>query len=141
MVYFGNATILGDTGARSAAHERIAEIIKDLNPELELAWIPPENRSAFDKHTFAVVHVHPNGQRYVVFTMPEDEVDHRVIARIINTDTSRKDVLKEMEANEAALRLVQAKAAMEEIEEKRDFVHSVIGSKKHRYKHNGQVYT
>lgn len=136
MVNFNDAVILGDTGALSVKHERIAEIIRDLDPNLELCYIPNEARSVFDKHPFGVRH--KNG--YMVMTMPEDEVDERVIAKLIARNTATTNVLGELEAREAALRLVMLKEQMEIQEEKREFAHSVLRSPKSTYRHNGMVF-
>lgn len=137
MVNFNDAVILGSSDALSVKHERIAEIIQDLDPDLELVFIPTEARSAFDKHPFGVRHKRGN---YMVFTMAENEVDERVIAKLIQGDTRRGNFLGELEAQEAALRLVQYKERMEELEEKREFAHSVLKSPKSTYKHNGMVF-
>lgn len=138
MVNFGDAVILSDHGALSVQHERIAEIIRDLDDTLELAWIPPDSRSVFDKHPFAVIH-RPRDKRppYIVMTLAENEVNHNVIAKLIARDTHRGFAIDQLEAEEAALRLVRAKELMEELEEKRDFAQSVIKSRKHVYKHKG----
>ena len=141
-MYFGNAVILNEQGALSAKHERIAEIIKDLDDSLELAWIPPDQRSAFDKHTFAVIHRPRDGREpYIVMTMAEDEVDHRVIAKIIARDTHKGMNIDRLDAEDAALRLVEAKNKMEEEAANREFAESVIKSRKHTYRHNGRKYT
>lgn len=141
MVDFGSAVILGAGGALSVKHERIAEVIQDLDPTLELAYIPEDRRSTFDKHPFAVIHRPPGGQPYIAMTMAENEVDERVIAKLIKRNTHKSDVLNEIEASEAALRLVQAKEQMEEVEEAREFAQTVLKSNKHYYRHNGRVYT
>lgn len=138
MVNFRDAVILGDSGALSVKHERIAEIIRDLDPNLELCYIPQEARSVFDKHPFGVRHKQGG---YMVFTCAENEVDERLIARLIQGDTRRGNVLGELEAQEAALRLVQFKERMEQQEEVRDFAQSVLKSPKNWYRHNGVVYT
>lgn len=137
MVNFNNAVILGDTGALSVKHERIAEIIKDLDPNLELCYIPEAARSVFDKHPFGVRHTLGG---YMVMTMPENEVDERVIAQLIRRNTATSNVLGEIEAQEAALRLVMLKEQMEIQEEKREFTHSVLKSPKSTYRHNGMVF-
>lgn len=140
-MYMGNATILGESGGLSVKHERIAEIIQDLDPTLELAYIPEDQRSVFDKHPFAVIHRPRDGRpAYVAMTMPENEVDERVIAKLIKRDTHKGSVIDELEAQEAAMRLVQAKATMEEMEEKREFTNAVLKSNKHTYRHNGMVF-
>lgn len=142
MVNFNDAVILSSSGALSAKHERIAEIIQDLDPTLELVYIPAEVRSVFDKHPFGVRHSPRDGRPpYLAMTMPEDEVDERVIAKLIKRDTHRGSVIDELEAHENAMRLVQYKQKLEDMEEKREFAHSVLKSKKHTYRHNGQIYT
>lgn len=127
----------------SAKHQRIAEIIHDYNPELELAWIPPENRSASDTKPFAVIHNQSDGQRYLVMTLREDEVDHRLLARIFSADMRRhnpKNVISEIEFNERAKRLYEAKKIEDEKQEKLDLAFHILKSKKHSYKHGGRVY-
>jgi hypothetical protein len=138
MVYFGDAVILDPNGALSAQHQRIAEIIKDLDDTLELAWIPPDKRSVFDKHPFAVVHKPRDGRpAYIAMTLAESEVNHTVIARLLSRDTHRGFSIDKLEAEQTAAELVRRKEAMDEIEERRDFSEHVIKSRKHTYKHNG----
>lgn len=140
-MFLGSGVILDGNGGLSVKHERIAEIIKDLDDSLELAYIPDEQRSVYDKHPFAVIHRPRDGRpAYVAMTMPENEVDERVIAKLIKRNTHQNDVLDELEAQEAALRLVQAKEQMEEMEEKREFAQTVLKSNLHTYRHNGRVY-
>ena len=126
-------------GALSVKHMRIAEIIRDYNPELELAFIPKNARSAFDAEPFAVIHNMPNGNRYVVMTCKEEEVDERLLAKVFMADHKNGDVLKRLEAEEAARRAMLLKQQMDEEEDRQDFVKSVIKGK-HYYRHNGKVY-
>ena len=133
---FSNAVLLGDKGGLSVQHERIAEIINDLDPNLELAYIPEPDRSAFDKHPFMVRH--KNG--YVVMTLAANEVDHRVIAKLIKRDTARGSVIDAIDSETAAYNLVHAKSQMDEMDEKRDFAHHVLKSNKNVYRHNGATY-
>ena len=135
-MYFGNATVLDGNNGLSVQHERIAEVIRDLDPNLELAYIPDNMRSSFDKHPFMVRH--KNG--YVVMTLAANEVDHRVIAKLIKRDTAKGSVIDAIDAESAAFHLVNAKAKLDDLEEKRDFTHSVLKSNKNVYRHNGQVY-
>lgn len=134
------AHLLTDQGALSQKHERVAEIIKDYDPDLELAYIPKQERTAFDAHPFAVVHTH-NGYRYVVMTCREDEVDERLLARLFTHNIDNNDVMGRLEAEEAARRLMEMRQRMDEQEEKADFARSVITSKKNYYRHNGKVYS
>lgn len=126
-------------GTLSVKHMRVAEIIRDYNPELELAFIPKNARTAFDADPFAVIHNMPNGQRYVVFTCKEDEVDERLLTRLFMSDNKNGDVLKKLEAEEAARRLMQMKQQMDEMEDAHDFMKTVVKGK-HYFRHNGKVY-
>ena len=137
---FSKAIVLGDGGSLSVKHERIAEIIRDLNPTLELAYIPEAQRSSFDKHPFAIIHRPNIGEPYIAMTMTENEVDERLIQKLIQRDTTKGAVLDELEAHEAALRLVKAKSDMDEADEKRDLAQSILKSPKNVYRHNGVVY-
>lgn len=136
------AHLLTDQGALSAKHERVAEIIKDYDPDLELAYIPKQERTSFDSKPFAIVHVNPqNGYRYVVMTCREDEVDERLVARLFKHNIAENDVIGQLEADEAAARLLEYRTKMDEVEEKKEFMRAVLTSKKNWYRHNGKVYS
>lgn len=126
----------------SAEHLRIAEILQDYNPQLDLVWIPPENRLPEDGNRVFAVRCTPSDGRkpYIVFQLAEDEVDHRVIERVFEQDSHKNDFLSTLERREAALRLVEYKRKMDEAEERREFVAAVYGSRKSVYRHNGVEY-
>lgn len=136
------AHLLTDEGALSQKHMRVAEIIKDYDPDLELAYIPKAERTAFDARPFAIVHTNPaNGYRYVVMTCKEEEVDHTILARLFAANTDENDVIGQLEAHDTAVRLMEYHKRMEDMEEKREFMKTVITSKKNYYRHNGKVYS
>lgn len=126
--------------ALSAQHTRIAEIIQDYNPELELAWIPPSDRTAFDAKPFAIIHNQPNGQRYVVGTFTEAEMDHRIIAYLFNHDARQRDVFSDMERENTAKELLRLKEVSDEIEEKREMGRAMINTRKSTWRHGGKKY-
>lgn len=133
--------ILSEHGALPAHYERIAEIIQDFNPDMELAWIPPEERNAFDIKPFAIRHNPPNAPSYIVGFFSEEEMDHRIIAHLFSIDTTRNDVLGNLEREEAAKRALQMKEQIERDEMRKDFAKSLLKSRKHTYRHNGKKYT
>lgn len=136
------AHILTEQGALSQKHERVAEIIKDYDPNLELAYIPQQERTVFDAHPFAIVHVNPdNGYRYVVMTCKEEEVDERLLAKLFMANVDSNDVLGRLEAEEAAKRLLEYKTNLERMEERKEFRDAVLKSRKNWYRHNGKVYS
>lgn len=129
----------------SQDHLRIAEIIYDYNPNLELVWIPPENRKENDTELPFAVRFNPTGEpggpgSYIVFQLKEDEVDHRVLQRLFEADNSKTDVLGALESKEAALRLIEMKKAMDEAAERKEFTQAVLKSPKSVYRHGGVEY-
>lgn len=118
---------------------RIAEIISDFDHRLQLAWIPPENRTAFDTKPYAVLHNADNGVQKVVMFIKEEELDERVLAKLFLGDTERHDVIANIEAEELAAIVMKNKEKMEKAEERRDFIASVVKSPLHSFKHKGRV--
>ena len=109
-----------DTGhALSAEHLRIAEIINEFDSTLELVRIPPEKQNAFTK-PYAIRHNPPGRESYIVFYLSENEVNHRVLARLFAGDNAKQNVLASVEADEAALQLVNYKRQMDADDEARE---------------------
>jgi hypothetical protein len=121
--------------ALSAEHCRIAEIIQDYDPTLELVWIPPNQRVG-ETHPFAVQHSPVNAEPYIVFKLRENEVDHRVIARLFAGDNDKNNVVATVEEMEAAQRLVQLKAEEETRAEQAELTEWAIKARPGA-KHNG----
>jgi len=125
---------------------RIAEIINDYNPHLELVWIPPAARKELDEEfPFAVRYNHTPGvfdpqSSYIVIQLKEHEVDHRAIERIFLADNTKNDVLARIETEENVRRLIEYKKQMEEAEERQEFMTSVFRSPKSVYRHDGVEY-
>lgn len=65
--------------------QRLAEVINDYNSALTLAWIPPDQRVDATP-PYAVVHTMPTGYQYTVMLLEENELDHRVLARLFDMD-------------------------------------------------------
>jgi ribosomal protein S28E/S33 len=120
----------------SAEHMRIAEIIQDYDPYLELIWIPPNQRDHNDTFPFAVRHNPPGKESYIVFKLRETEVDHRVLARLFRGDNSKGDILSVIESEEAARRLLEMKKQKDEMEEARELAAWAVKAKPGA-KHNG----
>jgi hypothetical protein len=122
----------------SENHARIAEIIKDYDSELELAYIPPDKREPGDV-PFAVVHRPMGKPAYVVFT--SDSCDERLLTRLFAADGAKQgNILTNLDAHNAAVEVIRTKERMDEIEERDDLVHSIVKSPLNTYKHNGIKY-
>lgn len=125
----------------SEAHSRIAEMINDYDPTMELVWIPPEDRhNSGNAAPYAVRHNPPGKMPYIMFFINEDELDHRVIGRIYAGDIAKTDVGAMIEANELAYTNLENRRKMEKALERQDFIKTVVGSHKHDFKHNGKIY-
>lgn len=121
----------------SEKHARIAEIISEYDPTLELAWIPPDKRAPGDA-PFAVIH-RPLGQpEYVVCY--SDDVDENLLARVFSMDATKNDIWAQVNASQAAAEALKLKKQMEELEEANELRESIIKSPKSVYKHNGVTY-
>lgn len=125
----------------SEKHQRIAEIINDYDPGLQLVWIPPDKRLPEDEgKEFAVLHTNNNGFKYIVYYVRQDEVDERLLARLWSDDNVNGNVLSRLDALDAANRAVQMKEQMEAMEERHDIAKHILNSPRARYRHDGVVY-
>lgn len=118
---------------------RIAEIINDFDHRLQLVWIPPESRTETDTKPYGVLHTNNEGAQHLVMVIAEDELDERVLEHLFLNDTERHDVLARQEAKELAATVLRNREKMEEMEARKDFIATVVGSHKHSFKHNGRV--
>lgn len=119
----------------SSNQQRIAEIIKDYDPNLELQWIPPGERSRTD-YAFRVVDFRPGCAPYAILFA--EEADERLLARLFAADNTRNGgTLNYLEAHNAALEAMRLKESMDSIAEATEMAASIARSKKIHYKHNG----
>lgn len=119
-------------------HARIAGIVNDYDPLLFLCWIPPHQRDPGNTQTYALVHRKPGQPEQVVKTFCDDEIDERIVAWIFRADTARHDVLTELDAMNAAAQLVETKKWEDTRAAMKDFLHSVLKTPRHTYRHNGK---
>lgn len=128
---FGGAAVLTEHGAVTRDQEVIAEVIQDYDPNLHLAWIPPAARGLDDTKPWAVMHMVPGREPYVVLFA--QECDYRILARLWESDNTKGDVFGKVTAMEAAQKAVELRKTMDEEEERKEIAASVLKSKKHSY--------
>lgn len=123
-VILGNNYVLDPDSGQwvNAEHQRIAELINDFDDTLTLAWIPPAARTSADTRPYAVMQDHPElPEPYVVMYLAEDELDHRVIARLYQARMAASGNLEaELEAARMAQEALEAKKRLDEAEEAAD---------------------
>lgn len=123
-------------------HARIAELINEYDPTLDLVWIPPEHRvKNSNEAPYAVRHTpsDKNKAPYIIFFINEDELDQRVLARLYRGDLNKNDVGGMIEAEEKAYWNLKNKILKERAEERQDIIATIVGSNKHSFKHNGKI--
>lgn len=126
----------------SAKVVRIAEIITDYDPNLEVRWIPPDKRQNLADPEFCIVeHLKDGGEAVAFYVQNELEFDERVVERIFKNDSTKHNVLADMEARNAAVKAVKLKEAQDAIDAQIDFTKAVIASPLHTYRHNGKKYS
>jgi hypothetical protein len=128
----------------SQEHMRVAEVIRDYDPTLELTWIPPDNRVTkddFDK-PFALLHKPGDKPDYVVRKLKEDEVDHRIIAWLWMSDNARngEDLAEKVTAEANARQALAYLANHDKMMEKHELAASILASPLNTYKHEGVKY-
>lgn len=119
-------------------HARIAQIVNDYDPSLYLCWVPPAQRLPGDTQTYALVQQRSGQPEQIVKTFTDNEIDERILAWIFRADTTRHDVLSELDAHNAAQQLVEAKKWEDTRDEMADFAKTVLKSPKHVFKHAGK---
>lgn len=110
---------------------RLAEVIQDYDPAFELRWIPPEHRSDPQDHKkcYAIVETNQNGEYVVMFAGPLDTPEE-ILGRLFDSDNKNGDVLKRMDAHNAAVEALRLKEQMDLAEERKDKVAFLMGTKK-----------
>lgn len=131
MVSLRGAVLLDNAGTLAQTHERVARLLKDYNPELDLQYIPEKDRTPFDK-PFRVVH-HSSRGDYVIGYFAEKDVNHNLVAHVFKHDRRNTDILKDLEAEEAAKQALLMKEQMDKMDEAREMAQTIIRSPLHTY--------
>lgn len=112
---------------------RLAEVIKDYDPQFELRWIPPEQRTdpGDEQRAFCVFDlVNKKPAFYASF----DATPEEILGHLFDVDNKHGDVLRRMEARNAAREALRLKAEMEVSEERQEYVAWLMGSRQNYYK-------
>lgn len=112
----------------SEKYERLAAVIKDYDPNLELRWIPSDKRTREDKEPYVVVYMDPQrpGKTDVVFYASELDTPEDILTKLWLADDKRGNVQDRMEVrNNAAeaLRLKKLDDEMAEATSQAEFMH------------------
>lgn len=118
---------------------RLAEIIRDYDPYLELRWIPPEYRITQEDRTrpYCVVDTRTN---YIAMFASERDTPTDILSKLFDIDNANGDVLRRAEARDTAKRAIQYKEEMDRREEAQDFAAFALKTRKNYWKHKGVKY-
>lgn len=127
-------------GLHTDFQRTVSRVIKDLFPTVRLVKLDGVYPGFNPKTPFALIdepHLLPP---YVIRTMAESEVDERLVAWLIDNNTNDPNSkANRLHLLEMATAAVNAKREVELMEERKDMLKSVMGSKKHVYKHDGKI--
>lgn len=127
-------------GLYTEHQRRIAGIIRDMYPTVRLLRMEPGHPQFNPEKPFALVDEPNVLQPYVIRCLAESEIDHRLIASLIENDTQNANsTVNKLDLLAAAEKLVQAKAEADWEAERKDMLKSMLKSNKHTYKHDGKV--
>lgn len=97
---------------------RLAEIVNDYDEHLELYWIPPEHRTREDKKPYVVWDTRVNSS---VLYVSELDTPQQILAKLFEGDNRHGDVLRRLEAHNAAVEAFQMKERMDQMEVAHDY--------------------
>lgn len=131
-------------------HVHFAQILKDLKPTYKLVYVPVKDRTTPEEkqRPWAILDKPDNLPEYVVRYMSEEDMKapHKIIAWLFEGDVVRHgadNVLKRIEAEENAKKLLNLKRQEDELEDRIDygaFLMSGGRNKLHTVKHNGKKF-
>lgn len=126
-------------GFINSKHQRVAEVIKDIDPDIEIMYNQQLDR-------FALQHSPHDGREiYTFLHVDGSEFDHRVIQAILESRAATQgrpgDLASRIERADAARKLVEYKELEEKLAEEKDMALFLWKTPLHRVKmDNGRVY-
>lgn len=116
---------------------RLAEIIKDYDPYLELRWIPTDKRTREDKKPYVIIDTRINQP---VLYASELDSPQEILTKLFEGDNRHGDVLRRLEAANAAKEAFEMKERLEMYEELNDQTAFFVGSNKNYLNFNGKKF-
>lgn len=121
----------------SAEFNRLAEIIEDYDPYLELQYIPPGKRETQVDKSKCYRIVDTRNNKIVLFANELDSpVD--ILARLWGMDSAHGNVLTRLDAHNAAVKAMQLKEEIDAKEAELDLSNFILRNNKNYWLHNGR---
>lgn len=117
----------------------LAQELNDKYPNLNLAWIPPENREPEDDKHFAIVQIDSEGNTIAIIhrMSPLQVHGSYVFNWLWENDSQRIDVWDKFQREVQAEEDKKREQAREHVYQLAEKLHAVAKSPKHTYKMNG----
>lgn len=119
-----------ETGVWVNEHfERLARVVQDYDPQFELRWIPPSARTDPEdrKKPYVIWDLFTNTP---VLFASELDTPEDILARLFDADNKQGDVLKRLDAHNAAVKAMKMKEEMDISEERQEYAEFLIGTRK-----------
>lgn len=127
-------------GLYTDQQRRVASVIRDIFPTVRLLKLDSLHPAFSPEQPFALVDEPNLLPPYLIRTLRESEIDHRLVAWLVdNNMNDSESKVNKLDILEMAHRAVEAKREVEWMEERRDVMTSIMKSKKNTYKHDGKV--
>jgi hypothetical protein len=109
--------------------QRLAEVIRDYDPQFELRYIPPDKRSEPTDHSRAYC-VFDLISQTPAFYAGHDATPETILTHLFDIDNKHGDVLARMEARNNATEALRLKEQMDIREEKKEYVQWLMKTRK-----------
>lgn len=137
--YLGSLpTVHSDGRWISEEVSRVIEAIREYDHNLDVKWVPPDLREP-DDPAFAIVERTRDGKEVVAFYVQnETEMNRGILARVIAADNLKHNVNDNIDALNAANKILAQKIRQDQIDEANDLAKAMWRSPLHTYRHNGK---
>lgn len=115
--------------------QQVVLAIKEMYPDIEVGWIPPAAREKEDGPAYRISYEPPGAEPYILFYVTENEMDERVLKRIIQNDLSKfPQGIGDLEAWELAQHAIKKQEWLDELEAANDIAFRAFRSHKNTYR-------
>lgn len=121
----------------SEEYERLARVIRDYDPYLALAWIPPGKRTREDREPYAVIDTRINE---IVMHATELETPESILARLFKADMLKGNVLDRLEATNSAIEAMRQKKWFDDLEDAAQEAYFLKQTPLHTVRMNGKKF-
>jgi hypothetical protein len=122
----------------SAEFQNLAEIINDYDQYLFLEYIPPQAQVNLNDKSKVFRIIDGRNNKIVMYA---DSLANptEILTRLWSMDNGKENVLRRLDAHNAAIQALKLKAQIDEREEKKLFTEFVFKNTKSRWQHDGRM--